>query len=60
MVYTQYRRQGLQIREEWVFNEGRDAARCVYALERESRCGPTLAVLIQLSKGRDVPDRFVP
>jgi hypothetical protein len=39
MLYTQYRTQGLQIREKWLFNEERDARRCVHVLERESRCG---------------------
>jgi hypothetical protein len=41
---------------EWLFNEERDARRCVYVLERESHCGSTLAVLIELSEGRDVAD----
>lgn len=60
MVYTQDRKQTLHIREEWLSNEGRNVGRCVYAPERESRCGSTLTVLVELPEGRDVSDGFMP
>ena len=53
MVYT-------MAENSWLSQLWLDARRCVYALERDSNRGPTPAVFIELSEGRDVRHRSVP